>query len=134
LGKRSIQQKQKGVRMDSLIVLLVSVMFASFGQLFMKKGMDIVGQTSVGELISGKLVSMFTQPYVVAGIGFYALSTVLYLVALSNLQLSVAYPLIGLAYIIVAIMSSLLLGEAVTLSRWAGILFIVVGAILITAS
>ena len=64
----------------------------------------------------------------------YAASLVVWIVGLSRVPVSVAYPLLSLGYIINAIAAHYLLGEAVTPARWLGIGFIVLGVWLVARS
>jgi multidrug transporter EmrE-like cation transporter len=53
---------------------------------------------------------------------------------LSRVPVSVAYPLLSLGYVVNAIAAQMLFGEAVTLQRWIGIGFIVLGVWLVARS
>lgn len=109
--------------------LLLAVGLGVAGQMMMKTGMTRVGQ--INSLNAATFARMFTNLYVLAGIGCYVLSTVVYLLALSRLPLSFAYPMVGLGYVVVVILSWLLLREPVSWFRWAGVVLICGGAFLI---
>jgi multidrug transporter EmrE-like cation transporter len=64
----------------------------------------------------------------------YALSLFVWILGLSRVPVSVAYPLLSVGYIINAIAAHYLFGEAVTMTRWLGIGFIVVGVWLVAKS
>ena len=81
-----------------------------------------------------KIIPMFLNPFVFSGIACFGLSAVTWLVVLSRLELSYVYPLVSVAYIMVAIASWILFKENVTLIRWLGILVIVMGVFLISRS
>lgn len=115
--------------MSPVAFLLSAVALGVAGQMMMKTGMTQVG--ALNALSVGALVRMFTNIYVVLGIGCYALSSVVYLMALSKLPLSFAYPMVGLGYVIVVILSWLFLKEPVSVARWIGVLMICGGAFLI---
>ncbi len=57
-----------------------------------------------------------------------------WIVGLSRVPVSIAYPMLSLGYIVNAIAAHYLLGEAVTLARWTGIAFIVLGVWLVARS
>jgi len=115
--------------MSPVATLLLAVAFGVAGQMAMKSGMAQVG--AIHAMSGGTLLRMFTNLYVLLGLGCYALSTVAYLTALSNLPLSFAYPMVGLGYVIVVFLSWILLKEPVSLARWVGVLLICGGAFLI---
>jgi len=117
----------------NFLLLFVSISLAIVGQLLMKYGMMIIGTFSVKELLV-KFLPMIFQPYVFAGIMCFAVSSVFWLVVLSRIDLSLAYPLVSIGYIVVALFSSVFFSENITLIRWIGILTICAGVFLISRS
>ena len=77
---------------------------------------------------------MATQGYFALGIACYALSVFVWILGLSRVPVSVAYPLLSVGYVVNAIAAHFLFGEAVTSTRWLGIGFIVVGVTLVARS
>lgn len=69
--------------------------------------------------------------YFWGGLSCYAVSVLLWLVVLSIYDVSVAYPMLSIGYIIAVVLSFFLLGEAIPLSRLAGIALICAGVVLI---
>jgi multidrug transporter EmrE-like cation transporter len=123
-----IGARRKGI-MSPVAFLLSAVALGVAGQMVMKTGMTQVGALSA--LNFSALLRMFSNVYVVLGIFCYALSSIVYLMALSKLPLSFAYPMVGLGYVIVVILSWLVLKEPVSVARWIGVLLICGGAFLI---
>ena len=119
--------------MINYIILAISILLAVAGQLFMKKGMMIFGQFPVSQLLV-KIIPIFLNPYVFTGLVFFGLSSVFWLVVLSRLQLSLVYPMVSVAYVLVAIFSMLFFKENISLIRAAGILVIMMGVFLISRS
>jgi len=115
------------------VVLLTSIALAIAGQLLMKQGMMMFGKFPVTQLLS-KLIPMFMQPYVFLGFVFFGLSSIFWLVVLSRIDLSFAYPMVSVAYVFVAIFSYLLFHESIPLIRWLGIITICFGVFLISRS
>jgi drug/metabolite transporter (DMT)-like permease len=64
----------------------------------------------------------------------YALSVVVWVVGLSRVPVSQAYPVLSVGYIITALLAWIVLGELVTLARWAGIGMIIAGVLLVSRS
>jgi multidrug transporter EmrE-like cation transporter len=77
---------------------------------------------------------MLTQQWFIAGAACYALSLVVWIVGLSRVPVSMAYPLLSVGYVLNALAAHYLLGEAVTLSRWMGIGLIIAGVFLVARS
>ncbi len=115
------------------LILATSVLLAVAGQLLMKKGMMLFGTFPVSQLLY-KLIPMFFNPFVFFGFVCFGLSSIFWLVVLSRLPLSLVYPMVSVAYVVVAIASIIFFKENVTLVRWIGIIVIVTGVILISRS
>ena len=102
-------------------------------QLLMKKGMMIFGTFSASQLLY-KIIPMFLNPWVFSGFVCFGLSSIFWLVVLSRLELSLVYPMVSAAYVLVAIASWLFFKENLNLARWAGIAVIILGVYLISRS
>ena len=112
----------------SFLLLLVSITLGSLGQICLKAGMmaskagahanEFAGQAHslVGTFLG--ILRTMGHPYVIVGLALYVISTFTWLVLLSKVRLSVAYPMISISYVFVVILSSLLLRENVALG-WA---------------
>ncbi len=119
--------------MFALTLVLIVIFAGATGQIAMKSGMGQVGEIgSVGQLFNlSTLFHIFTNPRVIAGILLYAMAAVLWLGAMSTLNISFMYPLMSLAYVLTAIAAFIFLKENITLLRWAGIAFVVIGCFII---
>lgn len=116
-----------------LALIFTAILLAVLGQLSMKKGMIKIGQVAVRQLLSKKLFSLFFEKFVILGIGLYVMSTAIWLVVLSQEELSFAYPLVGTGYVLTAILARIFFKENLTIFRMFGIILIVIGAYLIVA-
>lgn len=123
--------QKKGGKMSVLILVLACVVLGVFGQIFMKKGMNIIGIISIKDIFSQKIFEVVFQRYVFIGIVLYILGSVIWLVVLSMEELSFVYPLIAIGYIITAILSKFIFNENLTFFRLFGILLIFGGVYLI---
>ena len=103
-------------------MILGSVSLAAGGQVLMKLGMASLGMSGLAATVGAGL----TEPLVLLGLVCYALSSVSWLVVLSRVPLSVAYPFGALSYVIVVV-ASLLAGEEIPGLRWVGVALIVAG-------
>ena len=122
--------------MFSLSLVAICIVCGAVGQILMKTGMSQIGQIGdLGKLInSSTIFSIFTNIYVIGGLLLYATASFLWLGALSTFDVSLMYPLLSLAYVVVAILSFIFLKEDITLLRWTGIVLVVVGCFVIVRS
>ncbi len=112
--------------------LLTGVLLNAGAQLLLKAGTNALGViTLTADNWPGTLARMATQVPFVLGALCYVLSLFVWILGLSRVPVSMAYPLLSIGYIVNAIAAHYLFGEAVTLTRWLGIGFIVVGVWLV---
>ena len=64
----------------------------------------------------------------------YGLSVVVWIVGLSRVPVSQAYPLLSLGYVIAALLAWATLGEVVSPARWAGIALVIAGVLVVARS
>ena len=119
-------------KMHGITYVLISVCFNVFGQYSMKQGMRKFGEVTFDNNILITVTKMFLLPNVLLGLLLYGVSTVFWLIALSKIELSVAYPMLSMGYILLMILSYFLLNESVTLYKIIGTLLIVAGVTLIS--
>jgi multidrug transporter EmrE-like cation transporter len=125
----------KGDVAKNLMLILGAVLLGVVGQLSMKHGMSQVKMTTsgLGQLISS-LAKALTQPFVTAGFLLYGVSALAWLVVLSRVELSYAYPMVSVGYVAVVILSRIIFHEHVTAVRILGTLVICAGVFLISRS
>ena len=120
---------------SALMFLLTGVLLNATAQLLLKAGTNRLGIiTLTADNWPTTLVQMASEGYFIAGIAFYAISVLVWILGLSRVPVSIAYPLLSLGYVVNAIAAHYLLGEAVTAQRWLGIGFIIVGVYLVARS
>lgn len=119
----------------ALALILGGVLLNAAAQLLLKAGTNALGVLTLERgawLATGTAVA--TNPHIVAGIACYVLSVGLWIGALSRVEVSVAYPMLSIGYVINALAAWYLFGEAVSVQRWLGIGFIVLGVWLVARS
>ncbi|MFA6431265.1 MAG: EamA family transporter [Candidatus Margulisiibacteriota bacterium] len=119
--------------MGNYVMAIISILLAVTGQILMKKGMMMVGTFSISQF-AGKLIPMFTNPWVFSGFFCFGISSLFWLVVLSRLPLSLVYPMVSVGYVLVAFLSIIMFKEHVSVVRWIGIFVIVMGVFLISRS
>jgi multidrug transporter EmrE-like cation transporter len=112
--------------------LFAAVLMNTAAQLLLKAGTNALGVLSLarGEW-TGTLARMATQPHFLAGVTIYLVSLVVWIVGLSRVPVSIAFPLLSLGYVLNAVAAYWLFGETLTVSRWMGIGCIVLGVWLV---
>lgn len=119
--------------MIPFVLVLVAICFSVTGELFLKAGMNQVGILSFSTFGSD-LVRTLTNTRVLSGFASIGVGAIFWLAALSRAQLSWAYPLLALGYILILLFSVLILREHVSTIRWIGAVVIVIGVFLVTRS
>jgi multidrug transporter EmrE-like cation transporter len=109
--------------------------FGTAGQLLLKAGTNAIGRFAFESAnilpIGAQLVG---SPYIAGGVACYVLSLVIWIMALSRVEVSIAYPLVSIGYALNAVAAWYLLGEGVTPMRLLGIAIVIVGVIVIARS
>ena len=115
-----------------LWLIIGSILLGSTAQLLLKLGMNALPAT----LDFSAAFPYFAALWIGLGLSCYALSLMLWMLALSRYDLSFAYPMLSVSYILVYLGAVLLpsLHESVSWSKTMGILLIVAGVILVTRS
>ncbi|MBS7344956.1 MAG: EamA family transporter [Caryophanon sp.] len=108
------------------VLLFCNILLLVGGQWCWKLALQGKSLSSVQDV-----VSLFIHPLFLSGVGMYGIGTVLYVLVLSKLPLSVAYPLQSLAYILGMFLAWIVFKEHITLYQWIGIVLIVSGAVFI---
>ena len=119
----------------ALLLLLTGVLLNASAQLLLKAGTNVLGViTLTRNDWPETLWKMGTQGYFVLGGLFYVVSLFVWIIGLSRVPVSIAYPLLSVGYIVNAIAAHYLFGENITVTRGIGIGFIVVGVWLVARS
>ena len=127
--------KTQGAEMKNLLLILCSVSLAVFGQFFLKKGMLQIGEIPLNFgtpfFLLGKV---FTDFRLFLGFSLFALSSVVWLVVLSRVELSLAYPMVSIGYILTIVIAWKFLGEQISSLRWFAVAVICIGVFLLSRS
>ena len=118
----------------TLVLVLIATLIGGTGHVLLSKGMRSVGDlTEAPALRLGAMVAAaLTSPWLLLGVALQAAFFVMYLTLLSRAPVTQVLPLTAVDYIVVALVARVLLAEAVTPTRWAGILLIVAGVFLVS--
>lgn len=121
---------QGNLTLRSFGLICIAIALGGFGQVFLKMGLP-PGSIAGGHGLIGTFVSILkamTDAHVLGGLALYTVSTLFWLMAVSRVRLSVAYPLISMSYPLVVVLSATILHEHI---KWvmaiAGLAFITAG-------
>lgn len=120
--------------MDYWWLILLSVTTGVAGQTVIKLGVSRPGSSEAAEGFLSLITMIVTSPLVLLGLGLYGAGALAWIAVLARIDLSLAYPFLALNFVLVALVSKFVLGETIPLLRWAGILVICVGILLVARS
>jgi drug/metabolite transporter (DMT)-like permease len=119
----------------SLALVLLAVLLGAAAQLLLKAGTNVVGAfTFDAPNLTAAALRLVVEPRLLAGVALYGASLLIWIVALSRVEVSIAYPMVSLGYVITVLAAWWWLGEAVTPLRFAGVALIVLGVVLVARS
>lgn len=118
----------------TVAMVITGVVSSAFAQLVLKAGTNALGSLPEANSLIGAVLRIFSQPFILAGIGLYGLSMFVWLGVLSRMPVSVAYPLLSVGYIITAVFGFILFSEPITWQKILGIFVIISGVMLITSN
>ena|GEM_PF-389106 len=114
------------IYIKAIPLILVGVSLNAFAQIAMKKAVGIAGM----EWSFWPLVKLFVHPWMLICMGCYAVSIVAWAGAIKWVPTSYAFPFMALAFVLVALMAKVILGETIPPMRWLSISVIVFGVCL----
>jgi multidrug transporter EmrE-like cation transporter len=119
----------------SFSLVMAGVLLNAGAQLLLKAGAMSVGYFEFSRdnviPIGWKLA---TEPHIIGGLGCYVVSVALWVMALSRVEVSVAYPMLSVGYIVNALAAWYLFDETVSPMRLTGIGVIILGVCLVARS
>ena len=119
---------------SSILLILLSISIAVGGQLLLKVGINRIGIVNFGSLSALKLFfsGVIKSPMIITGLFLYVVSAAIWLIVLSVVDLSFAYPFLGFTYVMVLVLSKFILKEDVNPIRWIGTGIITIGVIVLS--
>jgi drug/metabolite transporter (DMT)-like permease len=115
--------------------LFLGICLNAVAQLLLKAGTNAVGAihlTAENWFPTG--IKLATQLPILGGLSCYVISVLVWIVGLSRVDVTIAYPLLSLGYIINAIGAWYFLGEVMSAQRVLAIAVIIIGVALLTRS
>lgn len=117
----------------SFILIFTGVMLNAAAQILMKAGTNAVGhfEFSAANILPIGL-KLATEWHIVTALFCYALSVVVWILALSRVPVSIAFPMLSMAYIVNAVAAYYLLGEPFSSTKLLGMGVIIIGVIILS--
>ena len=122
------------MRLTDFAILFCGVLLNALAQLGLKAATRVSGPLGVDTGVWGRALDLLVVPSLWYALCAYGLSVIVWLVGLSRVPVSQAYPLLSLGYVINIGLAWWLLGEVPNVQRVAGIGVIVLGVILVARS
>ena len=117
--------------MKIIYSIIISVFMVVTGQTLLKKGLGNIS-LDFGNIYS--ILNAFYEPLVLLGLILIASSSVIWLSILSKSEISYAYPMFSIGYIIISLIGLFYFNENINIIRWAGIFIICFGVFLMSKS
>ena len=112
----------------NILIILGSIFLSSIAHVLLKKGTMNVAEIDV--VNQSLLISIWvtaTNPWVLLGMSLHVSALVVWMWALSRVDVSFAYPFLAVGYVIVSLLAWQWLGEEINSMRLLGMAIIVVG-------
>jgi len=119
------------LRTRTLVFVVLMVLASSAGDIFLKRGMNRIDVQLNAASLGSAFVQTVVSGQIWLGIVCVLVSFVLYLMLMSWADYSYVMPVSSFGYAVVALLAVLVLGETVTLGRWAGVALICLGVALV---
>jgi drug/metabolite transporter (DMT)-like permease len=117
--------------MSAMTMLWTSILLGGVAQILLKCGVTAAQAGASGK--RGRWwLGLLTSGWMWSWAAAFTAATALWLLAVSQLSISFAFPLLSAGYVLVAILSRIFLGERVSWKRWTAIAVICAGVILIS--
>lgn len=122
-----------GFHFKTYFLILIMVVFAPLGNVLLSKGMKNVGPAThwTPSELGSVLLRIGSSGYVWLGVASLLTFFVAYMLVLTWADYSYVQPASSFSYAMVALLSYLLLGEAVSPLRWFGVVVICLGVLVV---
>jgi len=121
--------------MSTVVLILLATALGIGGQFMLKYGMGQMGPLSLSVASIPQIIAkIVTAPYVIGGLIVYGVGTFFWLITLSRIELSVAYPFVSLNQVLIFVIAWLVLHEQISPQRGIGVTIICIGMLLVARS
>ena len=122
--------------MKKIILLILLVTTQASGDICLSQAMKVFGEVDSFQFaaIQELIAYLFTSPWIWLGVSTLTFSMLLYLLAISKLDVSYVLPIHASSYLLNALMAWLILNESVTGVRWLATIVIGIGVFIVSLS
>jgi multidrug transporter EmrE-like cation transporter len=121
------------VNLPTFLFILTGVLLNAGAQLLLKAGVHPLGPLTVTvSTLLPTFVAVAKQWKILAGLMCYVVSVCVWIIGLSRVEVSIAYPMLSLGYVVNAVAAAALFGEALGPARSVGMLLILAGVFIIS--
>lgn len=116
----------------SFTFIMAGVLLNAAAQLLLKAGTNAIGrfEFSAANIVPVG-IKLALEPHILGGVFCYVVSLIVWIMGLSRVEVSIAYPMLSIGYVINALAAWYLFGESLTAQKAVGIGFIVLGVFLV---
>ncbi len=123
------------MNLTSFLLILTGVLLNAGAQLALKASVQETGAIAFNFAASGDAaLKLMSGPWLWAGLFCYGISVVVWILALSRVDVTIAYPMLSIGYVVNALAAWALFGEALTVARLGGIGIIILGVYVLARS
>jgi len=124
------------MNLSTFAFIISGVLLNAVAQVLLKAGTNALGG-AIHLTVSNAFetfIRVASQLPILAGLACYALSLVVWIMGLSRTDVSIAYPMLSLGYVVAAVGAWMFLGETIPPQRMLGIAVILAGVVLLARS
>ncbi len=124
------------MNLTTFAFIISGVLLNACAQVLLKAGTNALGG-AIHLTVSNAFetfIRVASQLPILAGLACYALSLVVWIMGLSRTDVTIAYPMLSLGYVVAALGAWMFLGETISPQRLLAIAVIMVGVVLLARS
>jgi multidrug transporter EmrE-like cation transporter len=123
------------MNISSFSYLFVGILLNACAQLLLKAGTNRLGEITLAPAtLLPTLMQIVSNLPILGGLALYGLSVITWIAGLSRVDVSIAYPLLSLGYVVNAIAAYYLFGEVLSTQRMLAIGIILIGVYILARS
>jgi multidrug transporter EmrE-like cation transporter len=113
------------------LYILITILLTVYGQIVIKWQVKLAGAFPQDNIEKFQyIIKLLLNPWIVSSLTCAFLASLTWMVAMTKLPLSYAYPFMSLAFILVMFLSAIFFKEPITINKSLGLAFIVLGIII----
>ena len=121
--------------LQSFGLILTGVLLNAIAQLALKAGVTDMGVISLNMQNALPVgMRLAKEPWLWVGLACYGISVIVWILALSRVDVSIAYPMLSIGYVVNAVAAWALFGEILSVNRLLGIGVIIIGVFILARS